>query len=221
MISAQSYKPDSYTEDDLYLLELLGAHAAISIENARLFAKAQRLADIDPLTEAFSRRKFFELAEKEFGKAARGKKRLSVIMLDVDNFKVFNDRFGHKVGDLVLRRVADQCKSTLRDEDIFGRLGGEEFAVLLPTTTLQEATEVANRLRKLVEETEFATAENLFELATYDVSKREQLKVTVSLGVALCDESCKNIDAVIDHADRAMYSGKYAGGNQINVWKHA
>ena len=221
MISAQSYKENAYTREDQYLLELLAAHAAIAIENARLFAKAQQLADIDTLTEVLSRRKFYELAEREFSRSMRYKKPLSVIMLDVDEFKKFNDRFGHKVGDLVLRMVATQCKLSLREVDIFGRLGGEEFVAALPDTDLKHAVMVANRLRKVVEEVDLTEAENLFELVTSDTSKKEALKVTVSVGVATCDdESCKNIEVVIDHADRAMYSVKYAGKNQINVWNN-
>jgi diguanylate cyclase (GGDEF)-like protein len=150
----------------------------------------------------------------------RYKKPLSVIMLDVDEFKKFNDRFGHKVGDQVLKMVAARCKSSLRDVDIFGRLGGEEFAVALPDTDLEHAVIAANRLRKVVEEAELKDAENLFELAASGTSKKEALKVTISVGVATCDESSKNIDMVIDHADQAMYSVKYAGRNKTNIWNN-
>jgi diguanylate cyclase (GGDEF)-like protein len=218
MISAQSYKENAYTPEDQYLLELLAAHAAIAIENARLFAKAKKLADIDPLTGVFSRRKLYELAELEFTRSTRYKKPLSVIMLDVDEFKQFNDKFGHKVGDSVLRLVAMQCKASLRDVDIFGRIGGEEFVAVLPDTDLEHAVMAASRLRRIVESADLAEAENIFDQDAGGRSKKEALKVTVSIGVATCDESCKNIEAIIDHADRAMYSVKHAGRNQINVW---
>lgn len=218
MISAQSYQENAYTKEDQYLLELLAAHAAIAIENARLFANVQQLADIDALTGILSRRKFFELAEREFNRSMRYKKLLSIIMLDVDEFKNFNDRFGHKVGDLALRLVAMQCKTSLRDVDVFGRLGGEEFAVVLPDTDLKYAVIAANRLRKVVEEADLTEAENLFEQAANKRSQKEALKVTVSIGIAACEESCENIEVVIDRADQAMYSVKYAGRNQINIW---
>ena len=218
MISAQSYKDNAYTEEDQYLLELLAAHAAIAIENARLFAKAKQLADVDALTEVLSRRKFYELAEREFNRSARYEKPLSIIMLDVDEFKKFNDKFGHKVGDLVLKMVATQCKLSLRDVDIFGRVGGEEFIAALPDTDLERAVVVANRLREVVEETDLTEAENLFVLTAGDAPQKEALKVTVSVGVATYDESCKNIDMVIEHADQAMYSVKYTGRNQVNIW---
>jgi len=218
MISAQSYQKNAYTSDDQYLLELLAAHAAIAIENARLFANIQQLADTDALTGILGHRKFFELSEREFNRSMRYKKPLSVIMLDVDEFKKFNDRFGHKVGDLVLRLVAAQCKTSLRDVDVFGRLGGEEFAVILPDTDLKHALIAANRLRKVVEAADLKEAENLFEKVTNKKSQKEALKVTVSIGVAACEESCKNIEVALDRADQAMYSVKYAGRNQINSW---
>lgn len=220
MISAQSYKENSYTHDDKYLLELLASQAAIAIENSRLFTTIQTLADTDPLTNTLTRRKFFEMAEREFNRARRYMQHLSVIMLDVDEFKKFNDKFGHQVGDLVLKLVAAQCKSSLREQDILGRLGGEEFAVALPGTGLEQAIQVAARLCKLVEGANLEEAGQLFELETGETFDRNELKVTVSVGVATYSETCKNIDALMDHADRAMYSVKYTGRNRISVWEN-
>lgn len=220
MISAQSYKPDAYTKDDQYLLELLASHAAIAMENSRLFTTIQYLADTDPLTGILTRRKFYELAEREFNHAKRYTRPLSVMMLDVDEFKKFNDRFGHHVGDLVLKLVVLQCKLSLREVDIFGRLGGEEFSVALPNTDLERAVQVAERLSRLVKEAVLNEAENLFEMATGEKPEKDSVKITVSIGVAACDDSCKNIDVLMDHADRAMYSVKNKGRNQISVWRN-
>jgi two-component system cell cycle response regulator len=220
MISAQSYKENAYTHDDKYLLELLASHAAIAIENSRLFTTIQALADADPLTNTLTRRKYFELAEREFNRARRYSQNLSVIMLDVDEFKKFNDRFGHQVGDLVLKLVTAQCKSSLREQDILGRLGGEEFAVALPDTSLEQAVQVATRLCKLVEDANLEEAGHLFEMETGETFDKSELKVTVSVGVAACDETCKNIDGLMDHADRAMYSVKHTGRNRISIWKN-
>ncbi len=104
MISAQSHQPKSYKDEDRELLEMLAAHAAIALENARLFSEMQEIADKDPLTSLMlNRRKFYELAEREFARGKRYPESLSVLMMDVDHFKDFNDQFGHKVGDLILK----------------------------------------------------------------------------------------------------------------------
>jgi diguanylate cyclase (GGDEF)-like protein len=219
MISTQSHKENAYTRDDQYLLELLATHAAIAIENSRLFATIQRLANTDPLTGALTRRKFFDMAEHEFQRAKRYKAPLSILMLDVDEFKQFNDRFGHQAGDLVLKLVASRCMESLRSVDVFGRLGGEEFAAVLPDTNLEQAAQVATRLCSLIEELTLDEAAALFEISTGEQVDKDNLKVTVSVGVAACDDSCRNIDVLLDHADRAMYSVKHTGRNRISVWK--
>lgn len=203
VICAQSYQQDAYNQDDQYLLEVLASHVAIAIENARLFDAVQQVAYIDALTSTLNRRRFYELAEIEFERAKELQQPLSVIMLDIDDFKKFNDQYGHKVGDLVLTKVADTCKSALRGNDIFGRLGGEEFALVLPNTKLEHAIEIASRLCRLIQKITFS--EYIFS-------------VTISAGTATLDESCKNLDILIDHADQAMYLAKNSGRNQVHVW---
>ncbi|MBI3161151.1 MAG: GGDEF domain-containing protein, partial [Chloroflexi bacterium] len=155
---------------------------------------------------------------RECNRSARMAEPLSALMLDVDEFKKFNDRFGHKVGDLVLQLVAVECKSSLRDVDIFGRLGGEEFAAILPGANLERAILVATRLRTVVENADLSQAGELFDMATNERRDNNELKITISIGVASLDGTCKGIEILIDHADRAMYSVKYGGRNQIKVW---
>lgn len=205
MISAQSYQEAAYDHDDLYLLEVLASHAAVAIENARLFDSIQRLADTDPLSGLLNRRRFFELAEVEFFRAETSNIPVSVIMLDVDDFKQYNDRHGHKVGDQVLVQIAETCRASLRADDIIGRLGGEEFAVVMPNTKLVDALDVAERLRKAVQETDISKLSNA-------------LSITVSVGVAEYNLFCKTFDVLLDHADKAMYVSKNSGRNQVNAW---
>lgn len=210
MVSAQSYQPNAYDKEDLYLLEVLASHAAIAIENARLFDSIQHLANTDPLTNILNRRRFFELAEVEFAAAETANQPLSVILLDVDDFKQFNDRHGHLAGDTVLTLTAETCKACLRADDILGRMGGEEFIVALPNTRLDDALEVADRLRLAIQSAEFNTG-------PYANSSNDPA-VTVSVGVAAYEQTCKSLDLLLDRADKAMYKAKNAGRNQVRVW---
>jgi diguanylate cyclase (GGDEF)-like protein len=205
MVSAQSYQENAYTTEDIYLLEVLASHASIAIENARLFDSIQKLANTDPLTGILNRRRFFELAELEFTRAKLTHQLLSVIMLDVDDFKHFNDQHGHQAGDKVLELVAESCASSLRSDDIFGRLGGEEFAVVLPNTSLSDANDVATRLR--------------LAIRGINLSDMTVTPVTVSVGVSEYDPTCKTFDIMIERADKAMYAAKNSGRNQVHVWE--
>lgn len=210
MVSAQSYHSNAYNSEDLYLLEVLASHAAIAIENARLFDSIQQLANTDPLTGILNRRRFFELAEQEFAKAETNNVPFSVIMLDIDDFKQFNDRHGHKVGDAVLILAADTCKASLRTDDILGRMGGEEFAVALPNTPLAYAMEVASRLRQAIQDK---------DLSEYiELDSGHVFTITVSVGVAEYNTTCKTLDLLIDRADKAMYTSKNSGRNQVHAW---
>ncbi len=210
MVSAQSYKTNAYNRDHLYLLEVLASHAAIAIENARLFDSIQKLANIDALTNVLNRRRFFELAEQEFVRAEQSNVPFSVIMIDVDDFKQFNDQYGHKIGDAVLVLAAENLKGSLRTDDILGRIGGEEFVVALPNTPLNFALEVASRLRQAIQDANFSQH---IEHETQNI-----LNITVSVGVAEYTNNCKTLDILLDRADQAMYLSKNAGRNQVRVW---
>lgn len=205
VLSAQSYQPYAYSESDLEMLELLGANAAIALENARLFAEVQELAITDPVTGLFNRRRFLELAEQEFNRSIRYQRNLSAIMLDIDNFKVVNDTFGHTIGDQVLIELAKVCQSGVRQVDILARYGGEEFIVLLPETNAQEAEMIAERLRANTESNSFTTSAG-------------PLHITISLGVAEMEKSCESLSELVDRADFAQYASKDAGRNRVTCW---
>lgn len=205
VLSAQSYKKYAYTESDLEMLELLGANAAIALENARLFSEVQELAITDPVTNLYNRRKFLELAEQELNRSIRYGRDLSAIMVDIDHFKLVNDTFGHTIGDQLLIHLAEVSKSCIRQVDILARYGGEEFIVLLPETNAAEAAVIAERLRATTEATSTKTVAG-------------QLSITVSLGVAEIDKDCTSLPDLIDRADFAQYASKDAGRNRVTLW---
>jgi diguanylate cyclase (GGDEF)-like protein len=204
MISAQSYSPGAYTSEDQYLLEMLAVYAAIAIDNARLFTHIQLLATTDPLTEISNRRHLFDLGRQEFIRARRFKHDLSVIMMDIDNFKLVNDRFGHAAGDRVLSQLAKLIRSEVREVDIVGRYGGEEFTLILPETTLGVASDVAERLRQTINHT-FYSAEQTTP------------QITVSIGVAALDADTPDFEALVNQSDIALYKAKESGRNRVEI----
>ena len=203
-LSAQSCTINAYSIDDQEMLELLAAHAAIAIENARLFAEVQQLATHDSLTGVYNRHHFFLLSKSEVERARRYNIPLSLIILDIDNFKQVNDTFGHAMGDQVLQTVAQRCRSHLRDADLMGRYGGEEFVILLPLTDIDDSQGVAERLRQDIETANLETGRGT---------------LTISLGVAVWDETCKNAEALLERADQALYMAKNAGKNRVGIFK--
>jgi diguanylate cyclase (GGDEF)-like protein/PAS domain S-box-containing protein len=195
---------DDLKEEDLPALSLFATQAAVAIENARLFLEVERLAVTDELTNINNRRNFFKLAFSEFYRARRYARPLSVLMIDIDHFKKVNDHYGHSVGDSVLQGIAQISKSTLRDLDIIGRYGGEEFVVILSETTLQDATIIAERLRAEIAQSGIQTSKG-------------KLHITVSIGVSGDNVEATNLLEMIECADKAMYAAKRAGRNRVMV----
>ena len=139
-------------------------------------------------------------------------------MIDVDHFKNFNDQLGHKVGDLILKMIAQICAQNVRSVDIVGRHGGDEFIILFPSTSAKSAAEVAERIRQQIETSIPKNASQFFETVNGAVIPSETLRVTASIGVAELDDSYTSIDALVDHADRAMYLAKNEGRNRVKIW---
>lgn len=204
----QAYKQAGEPEFDRRDLELLGAmanQAAMAVENARLFDEVQRLANTDELTGLANRRDLYERGQREMDRARRDDKAVSAMMLDIDKFKQVNDTHGHSVGDEVLREMAVRIGKAVRDVDIVGRYGGEEFAVVFPDTDLDVAMIVAERIRHEISDRPFDT-------------EAGQIPIFASLGVATALRS--NNDAVghlLDRADTAMYEAKQAGGDLVKA----
>ena len=204
MLSTQSYTPAVYTLEDLYLLEMLASYAAIAIDNAHLFAHIQQLATTDPLTEISNRRHLFDQGHLEFLRARRFEHALSVIMMDIDHFKLVNDRFGHAAGDNVLRQLAKLICTEVREVDIVGRYGGEEFTIILPETRLDLASIAAERLRQKINQIFYSTDQTI-------------PKITVSIGVATLDVNTPDFEALVDQSDKALYKAKESGRNRVEI----
>ncbi|PIW51340.1 MAG: sensor domain-containing diguanylate cyclase [Zetaproteobacteria bacterium CG12_big_fil_rev_8_21_14_0_65_54_13] len=173
-------------------------------ERKQLERQLESQAHTDMLTGLHNRRYFFELAELELARAKRHGKQFSLLMLDVDHFKLFNDSYGHHIGDRVLQKLSEVCMRTLREIDFPGRIGGEEFAIMLPETRGERAMEVAERLRLAI-----ADAEVLLE------PKDRSVHFTVSIGVTCFEVADMLVDDLLKRADKALYAAKGAGRNQV------
>lgn len=175
------------------------------IEQRKLLEEElRRLATTDSLTGLFNRRYFFELGQREQGRHSRSHGPLSLLVMDLDRFKRVNDSFGHTAGDKVLVSFSRTCRKSVRSIDVIGRMGGEEFAVILPDTALESAQSVAERIRK--------TAEN--DLVEY---KGEKISYTVSIGVSMFKDEGDTLEQAFIRADQALYEAKNRGRNQIRT----
>lgn len=192
-----------FNKQDLEFMEALANQAAIAIDNAKLY----ELATKDGLTKLYTHRHFFTLLDTELKRASRYKHVMSVLMMDIDNFKSINDTYGHAVGDKVLREVANMIEKTVRKIDMPARYGGEEFAVIFPETKGDEATIIAHRLRE--------------RIAGIDVviDSGETIKVTVSMGISSFPDAGEDELVIMEAADKALYVSKGAGKNCLHINK--
>jgi diguanylate cyclase (GGDEF)-like protein len=182
--------------------ELLLAQCDV-LEN--LYDEVHHLSIIDPLTQLNNRRGFFESAQPEIIHSQTNQNDLSALMIDIDNFKKTNDLYGHFVGDQVLRAVAEEIQKTLRQTDLIGRYGGEEFIGLLPGTSIDAAQTIAERLRKAVED-------RIVCINGAEVS------VTISIGICHIADANNSLDNLLSQADQAMYWAKASGRNRVSLW---
>jgi diguanylate cyclase (GGDEF)-like protein len=180
-----------------------GSFAFLQLQKERAEGEVQRLATLDPLTGAYNRRTFHEIAEREVARARRAGQPLSIVMLDIDHFRAVNEKHGPRMGDEVLRRFADVVRGALRKEDMLVRYTGEEFLVLLPEVPGPGAVVVAGRIRRSV-------AGSPIEIGA------ERFALTVSLGVAArLDEGPESLDELLGRADAALALAKERGRNRV------
>lgn len=165
--------------------------------------KLEKLATTDPLTGAKNRRSFQNLFEKEIKRSKRYNNSLALLMMDIDHFKKINDNFGHDIGDKILKLLVAKSHSVLRDSDLFGRWGGEEFIILLPETDLPHASAATERLRGELAKSELVTNDGV------------NINFTVSIGFTIIENQNIAIDDIIKKADKALYMAKEQGRNRV------
>lgn len=175
-------------------------------ELKQMQSELERLSQMDSLTGLFNRRHFSSIAARILEKSNGRFGDLCVVMLDIDHFKRINDTYGHAAGDAVLKAIGEILRQSLRETDFAGRLGGEEFALLLPRTTLSQSQQIAERLRQQVED------------FTHQIGDDQQLHCTLSLGIAVRSEAENTLDQLLHAADQALYQAKNGGRNRVACW---
>ena len=203
VLNLESDRTNAFSDEDLRVADILAAQISQILVKALLYEELALMAVTDGLTGLFNHRQFFVRLEAEFKRAVRYSYPLSLIMLDIDFFKKYNDTFGHLRGDEVLRRIAELITSTMRETDILARYGGEEFAVILPLCHESTAREVAERLRLRVEEADLGGGDE---------------PLTISLGICTAPQHAETHEELVRRADDAMYISKNQGRNQCTVW---
>jgi diguanylate cyclase (GGDEF)-like protein len=185
-------------DEDLAELERLAASAGPAIENARRFREARQLADLDALTGLHNRRYFHETLARECARAHRYERRLALVVFDIDDFKAINDRIGHLAGDAVLASVAERVQSVVRSADIACRVGGDEFAVILPEAALTDAEQLYRRVQ--------------FSVASRPIGPFDRLHLSAGIAELKREDDAKSL---FERADEALYRAKEAGKGQV------
>ena len=190
------------------------------VSNLRLIEINRELSIRDPLTNAYNRRFLDEILDKEFQKAIRRQTKLSIIMLDVDNFKKFNDTYGHRAGDIALQHISNVVQENIRASDIFARYGGEEFVIVLPETSKDNTVEIANRIKEALSSRVFYVdaVVGLSNVDSGSYTPREASSkyfITASFGVATFDDDAKDLEELLKIADMRLYKAKELGKNRV------
>ena len=202
---ADKIEGDDFSRENIALIELFSQLVGASIGNIKLFEKIQRQATTDGLTGLVNHKTFYEILEKELWRSRRYGGQISLIMIDVDGLKKINDAYGHRAGDRVIREISRKIKECIRQIDTAARYGGDEFAVILPNTSLSDAVVVAERMVDAVASSPITW-------------RREQIKLSISVGLGQYDADA-NPEDITSRSDQALYSAKQAGKNTVKVFE--
>lgn len=196
-----------FDSGDIALIELFSQLVGASIGNIKLFERIQRQATTDGLTGLVNHRTFYEILEKELWRSRRYGGRISLIMVDVDNLKNINDAYGHRAGDKAIREISKRIKECIRQIDTAARYGGDEFAVILLNSSLEDATIVAQRMVDAVAN-------------SHTTWQREQIPLSISVGLGQYDADASPED-ITSRSDQALYLAKQAGKNTVRIFESA
>lgn len=202
-MTVQSMKENSYDKNDLNTLKILANYTAIAIENAISYKKVEEIATYDQLTRFLCKHEIVKLGKLIYDKCKDNEIKFSAIMIDVDNFKMINDTYGHVCGDKAISLLSQTITKSIRNTDYIGRYGGDEFLLICPDASEQEAYEVAERIRKNVENT------------VYSIGEGVNINLTISLGVHQCASCDASLDDVIKSADKSLYYAKGSSKNKV------
>ncbi len=197
----------NYSRADVALIQLFSQLVGASIGNIKLFERIQHQATTDGLTGLANHRTFYELLEKELWRSRRYGGPISLIMVDIDNLKKINDTYGHRAGDRVIKEISRRIKACVRQIDTAARYGGDEFAVILPNTSLADATVAAERMVDMVSTTPVTW-------------KRQRIALSVSVGLGQYDSE-SSPEEITSRSDEALYTAKLAGKNTVRIFEPA
>lgn len=203
ILYVDDFKERQFVKEEVFALSLLANQAALAIKEARFCEEIEKLATTDSLTKLYNHRSFYERLNEEIKRARRYHLKFSVIMIDLDNFKSFNDLYGHLSGDFILKEVGQKIKELIRDTDFPARYGGEEFAIILPQTNIREAKSVAERIRTGIENMVLKNENNYLG------------NLTLSGGISTYPIHGTNETELIGAADKALYAAKSQGKNRV------
>jgi len=205
VVGLESNRSGTYSQSELQLLKTIMANVSTALTKARMYTEMEKLATIDGLTQIANHRKFQDIMTMEMERSQRYNTPLTLLLMDIDHFKKFNDTYGHPVGDLVLQMVAKALQGSIRNTDYCARYGGEEFVVVLIQADEEQSRILAERVRKAVETMQVRNEDKI-------------LKVTVSVGSATFPFDGADKQELIDNADKAMYASKQGGRNRVSFF---